>query len=283
MNNKESKINLFEYTDYRKFLTDWYNQSKKERGSVSFRTFSKRAGFKSTNIFKLVMEGERNLTEESIAKFAQGLKLNKQETQFFRNLVYLNQAQTMEQKDFYYKSLLQSKKFNQLKPIEKHQYDYYSSWYHPVVRELACSKEFNGTVEWLVKKIYPRITLTQAQHSLELLSELGFIKKIGNQYHQANALITTGPESSSIALHNYHQNMLSLAKELLPQVDASQRDVSALTLGVAQKRIEEIKKKIQEFREDILKLVSQDIDPEQVVALTIQLFPLIKEEGTHTL
>ena len=69
-------INLFRYDDYRKFLKDWYNNAKASRGSFSFRTFSKRAGFKSTNIFKLVMDGDRNLTEESLPNFIKGYIIN---------------------------------------------------------------------------------------------------------------------------------------------------------------------------------------------------------------
>ena len=94
-----SKINLFTYLDYRKFLKDWYTQAKKERSSFSFRVFSKRAGFESPNFFKLVMDGKRNLTAKSLPKFIVGLKLNKQEQEFFQSLVAYTQASTHEEKD----------------------------------------------------------------------------------------------------------------------------------------------------------------------------------------
>ncbi len=44
----------------------------------SYRVFSRLAGFKSSNIFKLVMDGDRNLTEESLKKFILGLSLTGQ-------------------------------------------------------------------------------------------------------------------------------------------------------------------------------------------------------------
>lgn len=243
---------------------------------MSFRTFSQKAGFKSTNIFKLVMDGERSLTEDSIAKFAIGLKLNKQETEFFRNLVYMNQSDNHDARDNHYKKMLQSKKYSSLKPIEKNQYEFYADWYHAVVRELICSENFKGDMDWLLNKISPSITEAQALKSIELLENLGFVKKEADQYIQQEALITTGPEPASIALHNYHQNMLTLAKELLPVVPATKRDISALTLGVSADKIPELKKRIRQFREDILKLVSEDNNPEQVIALTLQMFPLTK-------
>src|SRR5579885_1444837 len=111
MKEDASAIDLFHYTDYRQFLRDWYLAAKKGRGSLSFRTFSKRAGLKSTNFLKLVMDGERNLTEVSLVKFMSALKLNKEQQEFFRNLVFFNQSKSNEEKDLYYQRLIRSRKF----------------------------------------------------------------------------------------------------------------------------------------------------------------------------
>lgn len=267
-------ITIFNYKDHRAFLTDWYKHCKKNRRGFSFRTFSKEAGFSSPNFLKRVMEGSRNLSLESIPKCAQGLNLNKQETEFFKNLVLYTQATTHADKNFYYQQILKSRKISELKPIEKEQYDYYSTWYHPVIRELITSKNFDGTPEWLSKKISPAITTDQASHSLELLQKLGFIEKQKMGWMQTQPLVTTGAEALSLSMMNYHQNVLTLVKEQLPKIKADNRDISALTLGVAKGRIPELKKKIGEFRQEILKLVAEDTEPENVVLLSIQLLPV---------
>lgn len=273
-----STINLFEYLDYRAYLKDIYQTAKKSRGSFSFRRFSQMAGFASPNFLKLVMDGKRNLTEDSLPKFMTGLKLNKQEQEFFRNLVYYNQAKTHEKKDYYYQRLIQSKKFSQLKPIEKNQYEYCSEWYHSVVRELAVSKDFDGTPEWLSRRIFPSITPAQARKSLETLETLGFISKDEEgKYRQSSPLVSTGNEVTSLALYNYHMNLLDVAKTALEGVPAEQRDMSSMTLGVAQSRVPDLKKMIQEFRQQVMKTVSTDREPEEVVQLSIQLFPLTRK------
>lgn len=275
MKKGSSRINLFQHQDYRKFLRDWYDEAKKSRGSFSFRTFSKRAGFQSPNFFKLVMDGDRNLTEESLTKFMIGLRLNKQEQDFFRNLVFFNQAKTHQDRDFYYQKLLQSRKFSQLKPIEKQQYEYYSTWYHSVVRELVVSKDFDGTPEWMAQKLSPTITPAQASQSIELLEKLGFIEKTpDHQWRQSSSLVSTGAELESHVVHNYHKIILELTKEILDSVPYPRRDISTLTLGVLPERIPQLKKKIQEFRQEVLKLVSIDTHPKEVVQINIQMFPL---------
>lgn len=281
MKASESKVSVFYYLDYRKFLRDWYQEAKGSRGSFSFRSFSKKAGFQSTNFLKLVMDGDRNLTEESLSKFALALKLNKQEQDFFRNLVFFNQAKTHEQKNLYYQKLLQSKKYSELQPIEKNQYEYYSTWYHPVIRELVVSKGSNGGPESILRQLEPEISQAQLERSLELLENLGLIEKTkAGRYRQASSLISTGAEVSSLVIFNYHKLLLSLCQDVMENVTPTRRDVSTMTLGITKGRIPQLKKKIQEFRQEVLKLVGDDNEPDEVVQLNIQLFPLTKDPDT---
>lgn len=277
MRQGNSRVNVFEYRDYRVFLKEWYRKAKESRGSYSYRTFAKKAGFHSSNFMMLVIQGKRNLTEESLKKFITGLDLNKQEQDFFRNLVFFNQAETHEDKNFYYQRLLQSKKFSQLKPIERQQYEYYSTWYHPVVRELVVSKGFDGTSEWISKRLSPSVPTAQVAKSIELLERLRFIERVdGNRWRQASTIVSTGPEIGSVVVHNYHKSLLDLSKEMMDQLSMDDRDVSALTLGVKRDRIPELKARVRDFRQEILKTVSDDTEPEEVIQLNIQFFPVTK-------
>src|ERR1700678_2834375 len=92
--------NVFEYDDYRDLLKDLFSSYKAKDSKFSHRFFSRIAGFKSPNFLIKVMQGKSNLSEESIEKFVKGFKLNSQEGKFFKNLVLLNQAKTLEEKDF---------------------------------------------------------------------------------------------------------------------------------------------------------------------------------------
>lgn len=276
MRGNSGKISLFEYLDYRQYLKDLYSTSKVTRQAFSFRTFSKRAGFTSSNFYKLVMDCDRNLTEESLVKFMKGLGLNKQEQDFFRNLVFFNQAKKHEEKDLYYQKLLQSRKFNQLKPIEKEQYEYYSSWYYAVVREMICAKGFDGSCEWLMSRIEPELSRSQVEKSIQVLEKLGFIKKVNDKWQQTSSLVTTGAESASLVLLNYHKSVLELTRDQLSRISPQDRDVSSLTLGISREKIPELKKYIQQFRQQVLKMVSTDVEPDEVLLLNIQMIPVTK-------
>lgn len=278
-----SPIQPFDYLDYRRFLRDWYEHAKQHRRGFSFRQFSKKAGFGAPNFLKRIMDGERNLSLESLPAFMDGLGLNKQEREFFQNLVLFNQAETHDTKDHYYRGLLRSQKFSQLKPLEKDQYDYYSAWYHPVVRELLVSPDGDGTPEWVSTRVCPAITTQQARDSIALLERLMFVRRgVDEKWQLAQPLVTTGARAMSFVMLNYHQNVLELVRERLPKTLSTQRDVSTLTLGVVKERIPQLKRKIEEFRREVLKLVSDDVKPEEVVLLAIQLLPVTQSAFSDT-
>lgn len=92
--------NLFNYLDYRHFLRDWLGHAKKNYG-FSYRVFSRRAGLKSPSLYKMVMDGARDLVEGSLHKFLEGLSLSVKEKEYFATLVLYNQARTEEHRERY--------------------------------------------------------------------------------------------------------------------------------------------------------------------------------------
>lgn len=276
--SKSSQPNIFKYTNYRKYLKDWYASAKQKRGGFSYRSFSKKAGFTSSNIFKLVMDGDRNLSLDGLKKFCIGLKLNQQESDFFKNLVLYNQAKNLEEKNNFYQNLLRSKKLKQLKPILKDQYDYYSQWYNTVIRELVTSEDYPDDIEWISQKLNPTVPPEKVEASIKLLENLKLIQKENGKYKQTTSLLSSGDESSALETLNFHQNLLALMSEQLTNVDQNKRDVSALVLGISQENFNLIKKRIQKFRKEILKIASSEQKIEVVALLGMQWMPVTKND-----
>lgn len=265
---------LFEYLDYRHFLRDRYLALKANR-RFSYRLFARRAGFRSSNIFKLVMEGRRNLTEKSSQMFAKGLRLSRSEGDYFRELVLFNQASSHEEKNERYRQLLRMQCLQGLEPLERDRLDYYSAWYHPVVRELIAARDFDGSAKWIASRLDPEVGVAQVAQSIRLLQRLGFIEKTEEgRWRQSTPLVSSGAESDSAVLLNYHRSVLELLLQRAGSRPPSERDISALTLGISRKRVGELKRRVQEFRREILQLVSEDQEPEEVVILGIQMLPV---------
>ena len=99
-----SKKSIFEYDNYRDFLRAYYLSAKAENKNFSFRYFSRISGFKSSNFLNLVMKGKSNISIDSIDRLVQAMKLNKEESTFFKNLVHFNQSETQKTNKFIQKN-----------------------------------------------------------------------------------------------------------------------------------------------------------------------------------
>lgn len=270
------KTTIYQYDDYRKFLRDLYQELKETKRAFSFRFFAREAGFTSPNYLQLVMNGERNLSPASIQKFSKGLRLGKQEAEFFENLVLFNQSKSAEEKTRYFQRMARNRRFRGIKQLEREQFEYYARWYYPAVRELVQLSSFKEDPEWISKHLRPKITSRQAQQALELLFKLGLLSRDADgKLHQVNPLVTSGAEVSSLAVTNFHKEMLREASASIERFPASVRDISGVMVAIPKNKIPELKERVSKFRKELLSLMEEGGQKSDIVMqLNVQLFPL---------
>jgi uncharacterized protein (TIGR02147 family) len=279
-----AKPDLFAYLDYRKYLRDAFEAMRaaapKGKGKVSFRSFAKEAGYSSPNLLQLILAGERDLAPANIPGTARALKLNKQETEFFADLVAFDRAEGFDEKTFHYQRMLRSRRHAEARPIDKGQFEYLEQWYHPAVRELVAHPGFTGDPGWIARRVHPRISTAQAEKSLELLERLGLIRRDGStgRWAQAEARISTAPEVASLAVANYHRTVLKLAEGAIDSFDGESRDLRAVTLGLPKDKFPELKRKLEAFWRDVLDMSSGAGPVEDVFQINLQAFPLTRPE-----
>lgn len=278
LDNTERPI-IYDYMDYRDFLNDMFRFRKKKDKYFSYRHFANKAGFSSPNFLQLVIEGKRNLTNTSLAKVAKGFGLNKQEREFFENLVIMNQARDHEEKNHYLKKMMSIRAYTKVRIIEKKSYEYFSKWYNPAIREIVLFGDRNFTSEEIASTLSPKITPREAERALNLLLELRLIEKDKDGlWQQSDLALSTGPEVMSIAVANFHREMLKLAAESLERYPANERDITGLTLRVNSGSMAEIKKRIARFRKELLEFAFDEEDTDQVIQISLQAFPLTKKD-----
>jgi uncharacterized protein (TIGR02147 family) len=159
--------------------------------------------------------------------------------------------------------------------IEQSAFSYFSSWHHPVIRELVGAMDFKGDFKALGQAVVPAISAAEAEKSVALLLELGFIEKSGGQrYRKTAATISTGPQVRSIGVANYHKAMMQLAAESIERFGAAQRDIESVTVAVSEETYTTLMGKAHEFLMEMLKLAEADQRCERVAQINLQVFPL---------
>jgi uncharacterized protein (TIGR02147 family) len=266
---------IFEYDDYRAYLRDLYARSKAENSKFSFRYFSRLAGFQSPNFLKRVMDGERNLTLLSIEKFAKALKLNKDESFFFRNLVLLNQSRSTEEKQAYAEQLLKSQTYKKIFPLKESQFKYYNQWYFIPIRELIGLPGFKEDPGWIARKLVPEISPQEAQKAIDELLKMGLVDRDANgRLRLTQTHIKTDDQVISASLAHYHREMAKKAGDSIDLIPREKREISSVTLPVSEKTLKKIKELVKKLQVEIVAAASSEEGPQSVCQINFQIFPL---------
>ncbi len=269
------KPNIFGYLDYRAYLRDYYEAAKAETRAFSYRYFSRKAGYSSPNFLKLVIDGQRNLSANSIDRFARALKLTATEKRFFADLVAFDQAADHEERNTAFEKISASRTFRSARRIDAAFFDYLSHWYYPAIRELAARPDFRAEPEWVARQLLPSIKTDEARRALDLLFEFGLLtREDDGTIGRADVGLTTGHEVRSLAVANFHRQMLARAADSIELVSGDRRDVSAITACISRDTVAELKRRVHDFREQVMDLCAREEAREAVYQLNIQLFPL---------
>jgi len=270
-----AEIDVFGYLDYRAFLRDFY-QAKKDAGrGFSYRAFSRRAGLKSPNYLKLVIDGARNLTAAMAERFGKACGLTGDSLGYFVDLVAFNQAKTSAERNNHYSRLTSFRGYRKAHALDIAHAAYHSTWYIPAIRELAARADFSPDAEWIAKMLLPPISRADAQRALTILLDLGLLTRTDDDHViQAESLVSTGPETRGLHIGNYHRSMMERAAESIDLIPAADRDISSLTLCLGEDGLRRVKERIQRFRRELLELSELEDDPRRVTQINLQLFPL---------
>lgn len=266
---------VFTYTDYRRYLREYYAWAKEHQRGFSHRAFMAKTGMSGPNYFKRVMEGAHNLTGNSIPKFASALGLSEPEAEYFRNLVYFNQAETLEDKDKYFGILMELKSPHSRYLLEKAQYDYYRDWYNIAIREMLSFFRYDGNAAEMGKRLAPPVPPKQVKQAIALLEGLGLIAKGEDGVYRATAkFILTDPDVQSLLIPKFHQAMTRMAGEAITRFPKEDRYFSSSTVSLSEATYRDIIELIRATRKEVLRKVGEDAEPDRVYHLNMQLFPL---------
>jgi uncharacterized protein (TIGR02147 family) len=271
---------IFEYTDFRCFLKEYYLEKKRTTGFFTYRYFAAIAGFASPVFLKLVMDKKSNLSEKSISCLSAAMQLNAAESNYFETLVRFNQSKSFEKKKILFENLRSQCHDYSVKVLDSDQYDFYQKWFNAALRELLPNYKGGRDAKTIGSLLCPPVSPREIKKAIALLKTIGLLSENEDgSFSQTSKLISTGSEIESMAVRDLHLQMSKLATASLEKVPKEARDISGLTLGVSSVSFESIKKELEAFRSRIMALVAQDRNVDQVYRLNLQLFPLSKKWG----
>ena len=270
---------IFLFHDYRTYLKALFDFNKAQSRRFSHRYIVTRAGFKSPNVLKNVMDGRRNLTLGAAERFAKAFKIEGNARRFFLALVQYNQARTATEREKALQEMVEHRHRKNPARLSERQYDIFAKWWHLAIREIVSLPDFRFSPEWIADVLTPPVTPTEASESLALLRDLGLIVQQRDRgWTQADSTLATDPRVRSGMVKHFHKEMIRLGSESLARFPAAEREISATTLRVSKADLDTVKSWLREFRMKLLGLAAQSVAADQVYQLNFQFFPLVKTQ-----
>jgi len=275
-------ISIYDYIDHRKYLSDWFADKKKLNPRFSHRLFSRKMSQKSPSFLKDIINGRRNITADQQDDFCRVLGLNKAQSVFFIDLLILNQSKDDEERKRAFERLATARRVQGAQKVEEDSYLYLSNWYCPAIREMALMPNFRADPDWIIERIRPKITKTQAKYALEILQSLNMITiQQDLTVTVQDGTLTTAPQVSGIAVHNFHQQMLQLAIESIDRFHSSQRHLVGVTVNVPNSLLPRLKDEINDFAAKICDICdSCEAESEQALQINLHFYPLSQSKDS---
>lgn len=264
---------IIEYTDYRKFILDYYEE-RKRTSAFSWHEFAQKAGFSSDVYLKYVSEGKKNLSVGAAGSVANAMGLVGFEYDYFILMVSYAHAKGDEAKRAAFEERCALAQARKVRVLGKEEFDYYKSWKNSVIREMAPHMPGAKPLE-IAHACKQKISAAEVSETLDFLVKAKLLKKdrSGN-FLQTDKSITMGAiDIMPVVARDLQRQMGEFAIQSL-DLPLSERMMSGLTLGLTQRAYERIRKELEDCCRRVVAIATEEDATEQVYRLNMQLFPM---------
>ncbi len=284
MKNISLTINIYDYTDYRLFLQDAYNDLHNRDSNISYRYLQKKAGYSvKSNHFWQVLKGRVPLSQQAARRFGTAFGLNVQQTQFLGILASFAKAKSDSDKNQCLMQLRRYRGFRNRKSGNQINFEFYQDWRLPALRELVNLEGFKENGNWMANQMRGSISAKQAIKGIDKLLKLGFLLRTkDDKLKQSDPVIGNfedrgeDAQAAVLAVRNFHRQMIKMGADCIEDVTSNQRLVLGTTMSISLNQAEAIRKLTVEYMNQVDSIILQDEQPEVVQRLNVQMFPLSK-------
>ena len=198
---------VFEYVDFRKFLHEYQQARHTINKSFTASFICLKLGLPNTrSYFRDVVNGKK-ITTDYVERFIRVFGMDREEAQFFRVLVQLDQAEATEQKELLFEQLVMLNRTPKA-ILNRNAFLFYSGIHHSVIRALLDIHDFRGNYSDIAKKMRPPLKPQKIRELIRLMKGLGLIKRDGKGcWKPTDKAITTEAYVQDKLIKHYQAQM----------------------------------------------------------------------------
>ncbi len=255
---------IFDFHDYREFLSQYIEKAKSEKKKFSLRSLAKDLGV-THSLLSLILSNRRNLSDELLLKIIFYFQFDEQQEDYFRCLVDLSDARKAEERNRAFEKIKKFKRFQKQRPKEFETYRYLSSWYYVAIRELAQRKDFQFDPKWIRKKLSLPVPLREIKKAIKFLLDHGFIAKDDKgKAYLPDKVVSCKRGAFQLSLNHFHKEMLNITIDSIDQIKKENRRLFGYTLAIPQGKLAELSKILENAEKQIAALEETEENLESV-------------------
>lgn len=267
---------------FRQFLKEWVAWKKGHSQTFSLRQFALRAGFQSHTFLPKVIDGSRNLADDSIQRVASVLGLSKAEERFFALMVRHDQAEDESERDRLFVELSALRRLRFQRRIGSAQANYYDQWYYPVLRQLAPGLGDDPDPARMGELLVPPVPPAQVRKALADLESMGLLVRDGAKWVAPDSVLSVDSLPRAVKMKGRH-DILVRGMESLHRFGPEERSARCLLIGLSEEGHREMLEVLDQAARRCLEIAARDDHPNKIWQIVLQAFPATrtcaKDEG----
>lgn len=271
--------NLYNYTDFRKFLDDYQRVRYSCDKEWSRLKICRRLGLPNCRSYYTDVINGKKVTPTFAERFIEIFSFDINEAQYFRILVKFTQSDSADERQLYFEQLM-SLSMTPKERVDPALYEYYRHWYHSVIRGLLDMVDFSDNYDELILLIYPEIELHELESSIKLLKQLGMIGLNEDGFYKPTKThITTGKAIEEELIKEYQIQLLELTKQAVIDGDSRPKEFNTKLMSLSEEGFHQVANRYHKFIEEISSIVRNDSNPsDRLYHLNVQIFPAAIEK-----
>ena len=275
-----NKINIYDYSDYRKFLQEFYELEKSLDPTFSYRIFAAAIDMDASLLVK-ILQGKRHVSTKNIEAFVQFFRFKEGKAEYFREMVAYGKAKNDEQVRKHFETL-QKMRPSSCRELDEARYRYFQQWFYPMIRSALDVFDYRGPehAAALGDSCIPKISANQVENAVDALLQLGLVhRRKDGRIVPTDAHLKTKEHWLSASISDYQKSIAELAHRSIAETPKEERDISTLTMALDSSQIQRIRDIIAEARRSIVNVANsmQSQICDSVYQLNFQLFPMMKK------
>ena len=274
---------VYGFLDHRDFLREWFEIKRRIVRTFSYRVFARKAGFASHAFLSEVIQGRRNLSEDSVRKCVHALGLVGEAANYFALLVRYGQETHLDRRRDLLSDLLRLQAVHQVQRVGGSQSEYFTHWLHVALREVAVFGGFGHDWKAMAGFFHAKVEPEEVERGIALLLRLGLLRTTddGKGFEYSCPRLTPGDiDAQTVA--SLKRQMALLAIDQLDRPDAPDTHLSSVTVSISRDRLFRVREIFDKARRDILAETATDDSPaDQVLQVNLQLVPLTKSRERY--